>query len=139
VHCHNPSLRFMTKVRAWKGVGRECNSGVTFTLRGVQESVREWAHTLPSELPLWELKSLWNLEFLENNLKGQNSLDWGLLYTIGNFSRHRYLKWALMIHLNTYNTNYGQKKGRESKCQFDSRPLKVGNLPELHACRRRAT
>jgi hypothetical protein len=25
-----------------------------------------------------------------------------------------------MIHLNIYNTSYGQKKGWESKCQFDS-------------------
>jgi hypothetical protein len=32
-----------------------------------------------------------------------------------------------MIHLSIYNTSYGQKKGRESKCQFDSRPLKVKN------------
>jgi hypothetical protein len=26
-------------------------------------------------------------------------------------------------------TSYGQKKGRESNCQFDSRPLKVKNRP----------
>jgi hypothetical protein len=36
------------------------------------------------------------------------------------------------------NTNYGQKKGRESNCQFDSRPLKVGNHPDLFSCRWRA-
>jgi hypothetical protein len=29
-----------------------------------------------------------------------------------------------MIHLNIHNTSYGRKKGWESKCQFDSRPLK---------------
>jgi hypothetical protein len=28
-----------------------------------------------------------------------------------------------------WNTSYGQKKGRESNCQFDSRPQKVGNRP----------
>jgi hypothetical protein len=41
-----------------------------------------------------------------------------------------------MIHLNTYSTNYGQKKNQESKCQFDFRPLKVRNHPELgvHKC-----
>jgi hypothetical protein len=36
-----------------------------------------------------------------------------------------------MTHLNTSNTSFGQKKGRESNCQFDSRPLKVGNRPNF--------
>jgi hypothetical protein len=40
-----------------------------------------------------------------------------------------------MTHLNTYNISYGRKKARESKCQFDSRPLKVNNYFDLHACR----
>jgi len=31
------------------------------------------------------------------------------------------------------NTNYGQKKGRESNDQFDSRPLKIGN-PLISLC-----
>jgi hypothetical protein len=30
-------------------------------------------------------------------------------------------------------------KNRESDCQFDSRPEKVGNRPDLLGCRRRAT
>jgi len=38
-----------------------------------------------------------------------------------------------------WNTSYGQKKGRESNCQFDSRPLKAGNRPEILGCRERAT
>jgi hypothetical protein len=29
----------------------------------------------------------------------------------------------------SYNIRYGQKKGQESNCQFDSRPLKVRNRP----------
>ncbi len=37
------------------------------------------------------------------------------------------------------NTSYGQNKGRESNCQFDSRPLKVGNCPDLLVCRWCAT
>jgi hypothetical protein len=44
-----------------------------------------------------------------------------------------------MIHLNTYNTSYGQKKGRKSKCQFDFRPLKVKNYVELRVCKWLAT
>ncbi len=34
---------------------------------------------------------------------------------------------------------YGQKKGQESNCQFDSQPLKVKNFPYLLTCRWRAT
>jgi hypothetical protein len=33
-------------------VSQECNPGVALTRPGVQESVREWTHTLPSGLPL---------------------------------------------------------------------------------------
>jgi hypothetical protein len=40
-----------------------------------------------------------------------------------------------MIHLSTLNTSYGQRKGWESKCQFDSQPLKVGNRLDLRACK----
>jgi hypothetical protein len=45
----------------------------------------------------------------------------------------RCLKWDRMTHLDISNTSYGQKKGRESNCQFDSRPLKVGNRPNYLA------
>jgi len=34
-----------------------------------------------------------------------------------------------MGHLDLCSPSYGQKKGRESNCQFDSRPLKVRNRP----------
>jgi hypothetical protein len=50
----------------------------------------------------------------------------------------RYLKWACMTHLDIWNTSYGQKKGRESNWQFDSRPLKVRNRPDFLTCRWRA-
>jgi hypothetical protein len=40
-----------------------------------------------------------------------------------------------MIHLSAYNTSYGQKKVWESKCQFDSQPLKVRNHLELCVCK----
>jgi hypothetical protein len=32
------------------------------------------------------------------------------------------------------NTSYGQMKGRKSKCQFDSRRVKVKNRPDLLMC-----
>jgi len=41
--------------------------------------------------------------------------------------------------MDIWNTSYGQKKGRESNCQFDSRPQKVENWPDLRSCRGRAT
>jgi hypothetical protein len=58
VRCHDPSLGFITKTRACKGAGQECNPQVTFTFLRVWKSVREWAHTISSELSLWELKFL---------------------------------------------------------------------------------
>ncbi|CAM6054107.1 unnamed protein product, partial [Sphagnum tenellum] len=40
-----------------------------------------------------------------------------------------YRKWPRIGHLDICRPSYGQKKGRESNWQFDSRPLKVGNRP----------
>jgi len=44
-----------------------------------------------------------------------------------------------MTHLDTSNTSYGQKKGRESNWQFDSRPLKIKNRPDFFAYKWLAT
>jgi hypothetical protein len=44
-----------------------------------------------------------------------------------------------MGHLDIYSTCYGKKKGRESNWQFDFRPLKVRNWPDLCVCRWSAT
>ncbi len=62
-----------------------------------------------------------------------------VIYIIKNLLELRCLKWAHITHLNICNTSYGQKKGRESNCQFDSRPEKVRNQPDLLCCRGRAT
>jgi hypothetical protein len=51
----------------------------------------------------------------------------------------RCLKCVRMAHLDIWNISYGQKKGRESNWQFDSRPLKVGNQPDLLGYGWRAT
>ncbi len=45
-------------------------------------------------------------------------MDWGVPYIIGNFLECKCLKWARMIHLDIWNTSYGQKKGMESNCQI---------------------
>jgi hypothetical protein len=98
-------------------------------LPGVLESVREWALTLPRQLPLWQMESRWTPETSESNCWGQNSMARDILYIIGKLLECRCLKWARLAHLNIWNTSYGQKKGRESNCQFDSRPQRVGNRP----------
>ncbi len=72
-------------------------------------------------------------------MQGSNSLPWSVLYIIGKLLKFRCLNWACIDHLKICNTSYGQKKGRESNCQFDSKPLKVGNQPDLPVCRQRAT
>jgi len=101
--------------------------------------MREWTHTLPSGLPLWELKSQWTSKSSERSCRGQNSLDWKALYIIKNLLKRRCLKGTRMIYLGTYNISYGQKKGQESNCQFDSQPLKVRNRPDFLMCKWHAT
>jgi hypothetical protein len=51
------------------------------------------------------------------------------LDVIGKVLKCRCPKWPRMSHLDICSPSYGQKKGHESKWQFDSRPLKVGNRP----------
>jgi len=53
----------------------------------------------------------------------------GVLSVIGKVLKRRYRKWPCIRHLDICNPSYGQKKGRESNWQFDSRPLKVENRP----------
>jgi hypothetical protein len=71
----------------------------------------------------------------ELDCRGQKTLHWGVLYTIGKVLKCKCLKWPCMSHLEICTTSYGQKKGRESNCQFDSRPVKVGNRPDPGVCR----
>jgi hypothetical protein len=54
-------------------------------------------------------------------------LHWGVLGVIGKVLKCKYRKWPRVGHLDICNPSYGQKKGRESNCQFDSRPQKVKN------------
>jgi hypothetical protein len=49
----------------------------------------------------------------------------GILYIIEKLLERRCLKWARLAHLSIRNLGYGQKKGWELKCQFDSRPQRV--------------
>ncbi len=127
IRCHNLNLGLTTKARGMERCGSRMQPWSHIYTPRVQKSVREWIHTFPSGFPLWKLESLWSFEFSKNKFRGQNSLDWRFYYTIGKPLRRKCLKWACMIHLNIYNTSCGHNKGRESKCQFNSWPLKVKN------------
>jgi hypothetical protein len=135
IKCHNLNLRLATKARVCKGAGQEWAWKSHIMLSGMQKSVREWTLTLPSEFPFWELESWWTPKFSKSTCRGQNSLDWKVRYIIETFVERICLKWAHMTHLDTWNTSYDQKKGRESNCQFDSQPLKVRNRPNFLVCR----
>jgi len=101
--------------------------------------MREWTLTLPRQLPLWEMESRWTPKTSESDLRGQNSMACGVLYIIEKLLKCKCLKWARIAHSEIWNTSYGQKKGRESNCQFDSWLEKVGNRPDLFICRWHAT
>jgi hypothetical protein len=75
----------------------------------------------------------------ELDFRGQISLHSSVFGVIGKVLKCRCSKWPRMSHLNICSSSYGQKKGRESNCQFDSRPLKVRNRPFPDVYRRSAT
>jgi hypothetical protein len=68
-------------------------------------------------------------ECFEFDSKAQNTSHWGVLGVIGKVLKRRYRKGPRIGHLDICSPSYGQKKGRESNWQFDSRPLKVKNRP----------
>jgi hypothetical protein len=125
--------------RVW--AKKEPGNHITYSrkCKKVWGSMREWTLTLPRQLPLWEMESQWTLKTSESDFKGQNSMASSVLYIIRKLLERRCLKWACIAYLDIWNTSYGQKKGRESNCQFDSQPEKVWNRPDLLGYRRCAT
>jgi len=85
-----------------------------------------WSPTLGKSEDLESSETPKCLE-LDNN--AQNTSHWGVLGVIGKVLKRRYQKWPRIDHLDICSPSYGQKKGRESNWQFDSRPQKVGNRP----------
>jgi hypothetical protein len=71
----------------------------------------------------------------KHDCRGQNSSHLSALSVIGKILKCRCPKWPRMSHLDICSPSYGQKKGRESNWQFDSRPLKVGNrhVPDMRS------
>jgi hypothetical protein len=83
----------------------------------------------PNTWKSWELESSGTPECLELDSKGQNTSHWGVLGVVGKVLQRRCRKCPRIGNSDICSPSYGQKKGRESKWQFDSRPLKVGNRP----------
>jgi hypothetical protein len=83
----------------------------------------------PNTPKVGNLESSGTPKCLELDRKAQNTSHWGVLGVIGKVLKRRYRKWTRIDHLDIFSPSYGQKKGRESNWQFDSRPLKVENRP----------
>jgi hypothetical protein len=81
----------------------------------------------PNTWKSWDLESSGTPECSELNSKGQNTLHWGVLSVVEKVFKRKYRKFPRIGNSNICSPSYGQKKGRESNWQFDSRPLKVGN------------
>jgi hypothetical protein len=83
----------------------------------------------PNTWKSWDLESSGTPECSELDNKTQNTSHWGVLGVFGKVLKRRYRKCPRIGNSDIYSPSYGQKKGRESNCQFDSRPLKVENRP----------
>jgi hypothetical protein len=143
VKSYNFSLGLTTNAKAYKGAGQKWNPRVTFhslksvgKCEGINLHIPNWAPTLEVGV---SMDSQWNPKFSEGNNRGQNSLEWKVPYIIEIFLERKCLKWACMTHMGIQNISYGQKNSKESNCQFDPRPLKVGNRFDLLAWRWHAT
>jgi len=93
-----------------------------------------WSPTLGK---VGDLESSGTPECSELDSKGQNTSHWGVLGVVGKVLKRRSRKCPRIGNSDIYSPSYGQKKGRESNWQFDSRPLKVGNrgLPDIRSKR----
>jgi hypothetical protein len=85
------------------------------------------------------LESSETLKNSELDCRSQISSHLNVLNVIGKVLKCRCPKWPRIGRLDIYSPSYGQKKGRESNWQFDSRPLKVGNRPVPDVRSRSAT
>jgi hypothetical protein len=137
--CRNPSLGLATKARGvarlWAKEARE--SPHMFPKVQIVWGNEPSHSQVNSHCKSWSPK--WIPKSSERDCRGQNPLVWIFFYIIRKLLKLRCLKWAPIIHLDIWNTSYDKKKGQESNCQFDSRPLKVRNRPDFLMCRWCAT
>jgi hypothetical protein len=94
----------------------------------------KWEDETPTP-KVGDLESPGTPERLEFDSRGRNISHWVsleiVLGVIGKVLKCRCPKCPRIGHLDICSPSYGQKKGQESNCQFDSRPLKVKNRPLL--------
>jgi hypothetical protein len=128
--CRNPSLGLVTKAKVYKDAGQE-------KCERMWESVSMNTHT-PKWSSILGVGVLVDFQICRERLQRSKHLILRVFYIISKLLKCRCLKWARMTHLDICNTSYGKKKGWESNWQFDSRPQKVENRPNFHACRWRA-
>jgi hypothetical protein len=134
-HC---SFRHL-KHKLWPKEGSEINL-IYLAIEGVWNTVGKLSTRVTVTTPLWGKcevaihipeNGTWESSRTSKNsgrdYRGQNTLHWGVLYTVGKVLKFWCPKWPRMSHLDICSTSYGRKKGQESNWQFDSRPLKVEN------------
>jgi hypothetical protein len=97
--CRNPSLGLATKAKVCKGASQKGSMGITShalgsvgDCEGMNLHTSKWVPILRVGVPM-------NSQILESDCKGQNTLDWGVLYIIGKLLELKCLKWARMTHL----------------------------------------
>jgi len=83
-----------------------------------------------------KMESFGTPENSKDDLRGRIFSPWCVLYINGKVLKRRCPKCPRM---GICSPSYGQKKGRESNWQFDSRPLKVKNRPLPDVASRSAT
>jgi hypothetical protein len=110
-------------------------------LLGVQKTMRDlhipkWTPILGVGVPM---DSQWTPESSKGDFRGQNPLDWRVIYIMGNLLKQRCLKWARMTHWTSETQVMAKKKVGSQNGQFDSQPLKVENWPDFLVCRWHAT
>ncbi len=74
----------------------------------------------PNTWKSWDSESSGTPECLELDSKGQKTLHWGVPGVIEKVLKRRYRKWLRIGNSDICSPSYGQKKGQESNCQFDS-------------------
>jgi hypothetical protein len=90
---------------------------MSHALKSVRECERmnlhtpKWAPTLGVGIPM-------DSQIFREKFQGLKPFDWEIFYIIRKILELRCLTWVCMTHLDTSNTNYGQKKGWESNCQL---------------------
>jgi hypothetical protein len=128
--CRNPSLGLTTKAKrvARLQAKRKPGSHITYSRECKKVWGSEPSHSQsnshfvrwsPGGLPklqraIWGVKTQWLVTFF---------------ISLEKILELRCLKWVRIAHLDIWNTSYGQKKGRESNYQFDSRTKKLGIDP----------